>query len=394
MPLSSTALLSPEARLLLLTAGGAANDPAIEGLARGPLNWRRLTRVAEAERAEPVLVRRLRSLGVHLPPAAEPLVQLARVVDFRQAWIGERLGLSVCALASAGIDVLLLKGAALAVSQYGSFLDRPMADLDLLVAADRAAEAHRQLRQTGWAWKHDPQLDEFYATHHHLAPLHDSLGVGIGLDLHITPVCAGNPFGLTADLMRQRAVPGEVGSVMVLVPEVHDQLLHLCVHFAWSHLLASGAWRTFRDITTLVASGAIDWRTFIARAEAHRATSCCYWVLRLASRLSGLNVPSEVLSSLRPPVAAATLPLLERHYMLHLLPSEAIATPVRLISRLWAAGVQPVRMGHGSARPWDRTSAYFASRHGARSTVAPATAARLRRLRMLGTYARSMLGVG
>ena len=394
MPTPSANLLSPEARLLLLTAGGRSNDAEIRALAASGLDWARLTRLAGAERAEPVLVRRLRSLGVGLPAEAERLEQLARVADFRQAWIEERLGASVRALAGGGIDVLLLKGAALAVTVYESFLDRPMADLDLLVEPARAQEAHRLLRDAGWSWNHNPELDEFYATHHHLAPLHDSRGVGIGLDLHVTPVCAGNPFALTGDLMRQRATRVDVGGITAHVPEVNDQLLHLCVHFAWSHLLASGAWRTFRDITTLVENGQIDWPAFIDRAVAHRAASCCYWVLRLASRFTGLALPAGVLRSLRPPVASPVLPLLERHYVLNLLPAEAISASVRLTSLLWSAGVQPVRMGHGRARPWDRTTAYFASRPGARSAVRPNFGSRLRRVRALTMYTRAMIGTG
>ena len=393
MPIAPTRLLSPEARLLLLTAGGTANDPAIAELAR-QADWHRLTRLAESERAEPVLVRRLRSVGVPLPPAAGRLEQLARVVDFRQAWIEDRLDASVRVLAGNGIDVVLLKGAALAVSAYGSFLDRPMADLDLLVERSRAEEAHRLLRGAGWAWNHNPDLDAFYATHHHLAPLHDASGVGIGLDLHLTPVCAGSPFGLTGEVMRRRAAPARLKHAIAYVPEIHDQLLHLCVHFAWSHLLAAGAWRTFRDVSTLVGGGRIEWPSFLERAREHRATSCCYWALRLAERVSGVRVPAEVLSSLCPPIGRTMLFALERHYLLNLLPGESTAASVRLTSALWAAGMQPVRMGHGSARPWDRTTAFFASRPRTRTVVRPSMSVRLRRLRTLGVYTRAMLGAG
>ncbi len=386
-------LLSPEARLLLLTAGGRGNDAAIAAAARGALDWRRLTRLAESERAEPVFVRRLREvLGAGLPPEAERLEQLARVADFRQCWIEERLVASLRLLQRAGIDAVLLKGAALAVSCYPSFLERPMADLDLLVDRDRAEEAHRLLRAGGWAWDHDPELDGFYSTHHHLAPLHDSKGVGVGLDLHTTPVCAGNPFMLDGSLMRQRSTPVSVQGVLAYLPDVHDQLLHLCVHFAWSHLLSSGAWRTFRDIGTLVSSGRVDWATFEERARAHRATSCCYWVLRLAGELAGIQVPPAVLREFRPQGGSVFLTALERHFVLHLLPSESLAASVRLTGLMWAAGIQPGRMGHGRARPWDRTAAFKPTVRVASPAAAPTLAGRFQRIRSFGGYTRAMLG--
>lgn len=386
-------LLSPEARLLLLTAGSAANDGEIAELLAAGIDWQRLTMLATSERAESVAARRLRSvLRGPLPPEAGPLERLARVADFRQARIEERLRASLAALAEVGIEVLLLKGAALAVSQYRSFLERPMADLDLLVVPDRADEAYRELLASGWAPAHDPQLESFYRSHHHLAPLQDARGTGIGLDLHRAPLCPGSPFDFSGALMRERAIAVQVGDARAFVPESHDQFLHLCMHFGWSHLLASGAWRTFRDLGTLIDAGGIDWETFIDRARAHRAATCCYWVLRLGSRLAKLAVPEQTLRSLQPTLPAAVLATLERHYLLQILPAASVTASVRLTAFLWAVGMQPERMGHGSARPWDRTAAYYTSRTGRPTGARPGLATRLRGLSRWGVYTRAMIG--
>lgn len=385
-------LLSREARLLMLTAAGPARDPEIAALAAEGIDWLRLTRIAESERAEPVLVRRLRSvLGGPLPAEAARLEQLARVTDFRQAWIEERLQASLAALASAGIDAVLLKGGALAITHYRSFLDRPMVDLDVLVDARRATEAHERLRGAGWAWQHDPQLDGFYATHHHLAPLHDPRGVGVGLDLHREPVCAGSPFGLTGEVMRSRAVPVEFRGVTVLVPEVHDQLLHLCMHFGWSHVLSGGSWRTFRDLNRVIAGG-VEWPLLVERAREHRASACCYWVLRIARTLTGLAVPDHVLGALAPSLPAVVRTAVERHYILHMLPSETLGTSVALNTWLWELGMQPGQHGHGPARPWDRTAVYKPSTAVSARPARRSIGARLRRIRTLGVYTRAMLG--
>src|SRR5688500_20159498 len=84
-------LLSPEARLLLLTSGGSANDAGIAAIARRGLDWHRLTRIAEAERAEPVLVRRLRAVtGAGLPAEAARLEQLPRVARSDERRAGQR----------------------------------------------------------------------------------------------------------------------------------------------------------------------------------------------------------------------------------------------------------------------------------------------------------------
>src|SRR6476469_2636484 len=80
----SLASLSPEAQLLLLTAGGEKNDGAIRALLAGPLDWAKLTWLSEQERATPVLWRRLSATGP-LPEGAEALHRMAMVSEFRMS---------------------------------------------------------------------------------------------------------------------------------------------------------------------------------------------------------------------------------------------------------------------------------------------------------------------
>ncbi|MGH7622636.1 MAG: hypothetical protein ACREMU_09885, partial [Gemmatimonadaceae bacterium] len=101
--------LSPEAQLLLLTAGGENNDKAISALLAGPLDWPKLSWLAETERATPVLWRRLTALGT-LPEAAQQLHRMAMVAEFRMSHLESRLLSALDTLAAAGCDVVLLKG--------------------------------------------------------------------------------------------------------------------------------------------------------------------------------------------------------------------------------------------------------------------------------------------
>src|SRR5688500_6301851 len=134
--MSTLTTLSPEARLLLLTAGGAQNDSAIHQLLERELDWTRVLAIAERERAVWPLWQRIgRIAPKRAPPvAADQLQRLAMVAEFRLRMLEQRLGESLAVLENAGIDVLLFKGAALAPMVYGDFVLRPMGDLDLLLA--------------------------------------------------------------------------------------------------------------------------------------------------------------------------------------------------------------------------------------------------------------------
>src|SRR5687768_14597699 len=288
--------LSPEARLLLLSAGGTRNDVAIlRLLERGELDWTRVLAIAESERAVWPLWQRVSRLAPRsVPaPAADQLQRLSMVAEFRLRMLEQRLGESLAVLDRAGIEVLLFKGAALAPMVYGDFVLRPMGDLDLLIDPDRVQEARQLLLDAGWVWRRDPQLDHFYKGHHHLPPLIDGRGTGGIIELHTDLFFPGNPFRFQPDLIRQHARTVRIQRWSVQIPDTLHLLMHACMHFAWSHLMRKGAWRTFRDIDVLAATETVDWSRFVELTKEVRGTSSAYWTFRLADSLSGVSVPPE-----------------------------------------------------------------------------------------------------
>ena len=146
----SLASLSPEAQLLLLTAGGEKNDQAIRALLARPVDWPKLTWLSEQERATPVLWRRLSAIA-SLPEAAQPLHRMAMVSEFRMSHLESRLLAALDTLTEAEIEPVLLKGAALALTVYGSFVARPMSDVDLLVPREHVLRARDALLSASWA---------------------------------------------------------------------------------------------------------------------------------------------------------------------------------------------------------------------------------------------------
>lgn len=352
----ASSMLSAEARLLLLSAGGAANDAAIRRLLAGPVDWETLGALAARERAAPVLWSRLAAAADGpLPAAAAPLERLARVSEFRMLHLEQRLGESLAALARERVDVVLLKGAALALTVYGSFVRRPMSDVDLLLRPGAAPHARTVLLAAGWASTELEAERDFFEGHHHLPALTDARGTGVRLELHTALFFEGHPFRLSPADVWARATPLIAFGQRVAVPSLRDQLVHLCLHFAWSHMMATGAWRTFRDLQMLVDTGRVSWGEFVAGARESRGASCCYWTLRLARALSAVTVPDDVLAALRPPLPAFALDRLEHHFAANLFPTEAVCPSVAMAYAMWRLGVRPRWSGHGAVRPWDRT---------------------------------------
>lgn len=384
-------MLSPEAQVLLLSAGGGAADGPLRALLAGPIDWDKLAWLAARERALPKLRDQLHAVTPDLPAEAAGLQRLAMVAEFRMRHLEQRLLASLDALATNAVSVMLLKGAALVATVYGTFAERPMSDLDLLVRGDRAQAARAALLEAGWKASELERLERFYAGHHHLPALTDGQGTGVLLEVHTDLFFRGHPFQLSSDDVWRRARTVEFHGRRVVVPGTLDQLLHLCLHFAWSHLMSAGAWRTFRDLDALQREGGIDWDEFIRLSRSSRGASCCYWTFRLAERLSGVSVPAHVTAALRPPIPVFALGRLERHFTANLFATESVCPSVSVGYALWQAGVRPGWSGHGTVRPWDRTDELLLAAD-ARQTGVQRLAGHLRNARAWGRYARALLG--
>ena len=347
-------LLSREAQLLLLTAGGPTNDAPLRRLLASELDWPALGALACAERATLIVWQRLQRLAADRLPTevATSWRRLAMVSEFDALRLEQRLHEAVETLATCGIEVMLLKGSALAYTRYASFPDRPMGDVDLLVRPQYARQAWSVLQTRGWTWPSAQWPAEQYTRHQHLPPLIDAQGGSFRLELHTDLFPSGHPFGLSTDALWPGAKTVRLDRHTARVPDPVQQLLYLCIHFAWSHMMQWGSWRTFRDVEATTGQADMPWERLVDLARESRATTCCFWTLRLARNLAGVQVPDDVLRALRPPLPEFFLDGCERHYALQLFPTESRCPSVWLSRRLWELGIAPRWSGHGSSRPW------------------------------------------
>ena len=317
-------------------------------------NWQHVLQLASDENA--VIVLRdalLRGNVASLPlSVGRLLAMLALDREYRMRLLERRLEQSLVALNAAGIDVLLLKGSALACTAYGSFSARPMRDIDLLVRPEDADDARALMLDEGWEMDPDVPGDRSYGTHHHLPPLRDTSGGGLKLEIHRSLLPAGHPFRFRDEQIWREARSVTLGDGHALAMHPAHHAVHVAIHFAWSHMLKMGAWHAFRDLDTLIGSGLLQWGAFVDTGMRWGATSCCYWTLALARALSDLPVPSELLERLKPRIPEILRRPLMRHFANGLVRHGTVCPSARLDRALWSVAMQPRRNGHGAIRPW------------------------------------------
>jgi hypothetical protein len=386
--------LRPELRLVVLSAGPPSVDAELRELVMGErIDWRLVLELADLERATAILWRRIRG---YAPASLDPSVRekferMALVADFMSSYLEQRAGETLVKLGAVGIEGIVLKGVALAVSVYGSFFERPMGDIDLLVDPERADEGWNLAQEAGWLWDEARYPSTNYVGHAHLPPLLDTRGRILRLELHAALFVAGSPFVLSAQELKSRGreMPVGSGGGRAIVPCREHLLLHACIHFAWSHMMSFGTWRSLRDVVALTTAG-IDWALFEEEARRNRAETCAYWTLRFTQRLAGGSFPAETMARLGRSTDSFWRGAAERHLEHELFPVGPRCPSHLLRRRLWEAAIQPGRAMHGTVRPWilDDVGHEMASPPGESSGVA-------RRLAQLGEvwqYVRLLSG--
>jgi putative nucleotidyltransferase-like protein len=308
----------------------------------GSIDWDLVIATALLENSATILNDRVAMLPSSSVPSEvrTRIGRLALVWTFKLQLLERRLKESVASLAAAGIEVTLLKGAALALTVYSKFGERPMADIDMMVDPSRAAEAHAILQKTGWTIAIASHPAETWRNHHHLPPLVDTAGSCLRLELHTAPLVPGHPFRLNQEDMIATARPIDLCGIRVLVPEPHLHAVHVAIHFAYSHQFASGGLNSFRDLATMRNCGVLTWEQFIAAAAQTQSESSCYWTLRLARSIGGLSVPQHVLDRLSPRLGQRMSAILEQHFSQLILRAEHACPSVELRNRLWALALQ------------------------------------------------------
>jgi len=356
--LGSSPALSPEAELVLLTTAVRPSDASLREALRSEIDWNELNALIRYERAASVLLRQLDRIGSGNQGGQE-LRQLATMSVMQMLRLEQLLHQTIDIFTQHGIQTLLLKGAGLAYTAYPSFADRPMGDIDLLVRPGDARRAWSLLQKHGWSLAEGVEAERFTG-HHHLPPLFQE-GRTFRLEIHDALLPEEHPFQFATESLWTRSLKVAVKGRQLTVPDPMHQLWHVCVHFAWSHGMTWGSWRTLRDCAALIERGRLDWAEFVRLAKESRAATCCFWTLRLARRFAGAPVPDHVLKSLRPPYSEYIVQRLERHFASSLFPSEKRCPSVRLTQRLWAMAILPGWSGHGAARHWHVTERWSAT---------------------------------
>lgn len=252
--------------------------------------------LADAHGVTPLLSQAVRD--AHLRSLLSPTM-LARLVRARrEAVVAEASRhahecATLAALASAGVDAIVFKGAALAVTHYEPAWLRLRGDVDLLVPVEQVEIAKDTLVRAGCREVPRPAGD-FVTYQSRFASMSVPQGpVRPHYDLHWR-VAEPQAFASVLDYttLAAEAVPGPVTGARMASPR--HALLIACVHRA-AHHFDTDRLLLFCDIDRLACRFTReDWQHFITLARDASVRAVCLRGLDGAADLLGTSIPSWV----------------------------------------------------------------------------------------------------
>jgi len=232
-------------------------------------DWRSLVDIEDIDRLDPGSYRLLPLVYQNLKnlQALDPIMMKLKGV-YRLTWYKNQILFHTISgllqdFQNAGIETMVLKGAALTSLFYKNYGLRPMKDFDVLVHTDQAMPAIQLLKKLGWKPK-DFEPQETYVSVSYSHGFEDESGRELDLHWHIFSQCrethADDDFWGKATVISFHDVP-----TRVLNPT--DQLLHICVHGARWNETPPFRWVADAIMILKNAGNEIDWHRLALQAE-------------------------------------------------------------------------------------------------------------------------------
>lgn len=232
-------------------------------------------------------------------PQVQQLRWQARQIHQNNVRMTQRLAQITGTLRARGVDVLLLKGAALNLTVYDDPALRAMADVDLMVRPGQVAHAQAVLRTLRFRKGRDQVRDDFFPKYHYEMEYTAKRPWPLRIDVHVRLL---RPLRYARTLPEaavwQGAQPASLDGSEVLILSRENMLIHLAAHAA-----CHGGWplRWLYDVKRFIDSqeAAIDWDAVVGRARDWRLSLPVRVGLERVEELFGPTAPSEAMAALR-----------------------------------------------------------------------------------------------
>jgi len=243
-------------------------------------DWNTLPTQAEKHGLTPLLYVHLQAVGIPIPDSIKAQLQTRAMQHSHANKVrAKTLAEILDAFQIAGIDALVLKGAALAHLVYPEPGSRSMRDVDLLVSKSQARQAQALLAESGFT---APLPGDDLPAKHLLVAQRRVEGLPVSIEIHHNPYTNGTP-ATGFEALRPTAILFTIEGVTAHTLSYEDMLAHIYQHmrliFNPLRLIA------IADLVSLAERFVteIDWQQVNPRVL--NALALCHWLTPLSEEL-------------------------------------------------------------------------------------------------------------
>ena len=294
-------LYSREDELILACVRSRSAPESTRALLRRGMRWDKVISRSAHCRVSPWVYFHLKSLAGDSAVPSEALDRLRDVITCQFAHLIKLSGMLeeiVERFSDEGIEVIVLKGVALAAAVYDNPGFRMTGDLDVMVSRDDVAAAAQLLGGLGCKQK----STTLSSNRHHL-PVFYWQG-DLSVELHWDIVSPAAPHTIPTNKLWARCRPLRIGTAETRMLGPEHLLLHTALHAAYGHSFHAMLFQLC-DIREIVCRFAdeIDWDFLLAQIKETSIEWPAYWSFRMAVDLTGATIPPHILKELKPPYA-------------------------------------------------------------------------------------------
>jgi len=198
-------------------------------------------------------------------------------------------------LAELNVDVIILKGLALAETVYPDIALRPFNDVDILIQEKDIKRAQKAITELGYETYCDPEFNERFREE-----IHYIYGNGLSLDIHwnLFKLPYSRYIDMDSFWANSRRLGVEGMEFSILAPE--DLLIYLCVHFSkhFANEIFRLIWLV--DISEIIHrhNSTLDWEYITEKALQYRVYSPIRYALNTTRDFFDVCIPSFVFERL------------------------------------------------------------------------------------------------
>lgn len=192
--------------------------------------------------------------------------------------------------------IIPLKGVYLSEWLYTDIALRMFSDLDILVKPQDAKVVLELLRQLGYKEAASEGVSEFTDQHEEIVHYRPMVRGAVSVEVHIKLHRSSKHYIINTEAVIESSHKSTLCGLSVHVLELHDLIIHTCVHIDKHFRGGDMGFRSFTDLVNLleVHSSTLNWEYLQQRCEVHKCTDVVMAYILLVSNFYNIILPTDI----------------------------------------------------------------------------------------------------